>query len=83
MLNPNPPVPSDGPSDKLVESPPGVRKGSVADYKYQKDRLTEMVMELKITVPTPEEVPGLLTYKKVVSKKTQNQRCTNVHGKEK
>ena len=61
-----------------LDSPVGVRKGSV---KYLEYKLAESgkCRRLENTVPDLDDVPGLLPFKTVVPMKTKNVKLTQVH----
>ena len=62
-----------------LDSPVGVRKGSVKYLEYKLAE-NEKRRRLENTVPDLEPVPGLLPFKTVVPKETKNVKLNQVHG---
>jgi len=56
-----------------LESPVGVRKGTALFYKMKLDQSMERIKDFENTIPTQDEIPDLLSYKKIKPKPTTTQ----------
>ena len=74
ILNPSPLLTptKDKESTNTLDSPVGVRKGSVTYLEYKLAGSEKRRRRLENTVPDQEAVPGLLPFKTVVPMKTKN-----------
>ena len=67
-------------STSCIDSPPNVRKGSAAYYKFKFEKAQQKIQDLERTPLDPSLVPSVFTFEKIKPKKTKNQRITSVHG---
>ena len=67
--------------DSVISSPQNKRKGSVSYWKEKFDQAQSLIREMSEKSLQLEEIPGLLTFKKVKPNLTKNSvRVTQVHG---
>ena len=80
ILNPPSVTPKNILSSSLIASPIGVRKGSANYYRAKLNQSLDLISTLTETSPSLEDVPGLMPYKKIIPKKSKNQRLTKMRG---
>ena len=72
--------PSSSHSTVVLSSPVGVRKGTSGYYLHKLNESLDLIDKLQSTSVTPDEIPGLLSIRKIAPKKTKAKRVTQVCG---